>query len=32
MMKGGDGNRLLGFWEAMARQEITADPTLFDDR
>ena len=27
-----DGNRFLGFWEAMARAELRADPTLLDDR
>ena len=23
-----DGNRFIGFWEVMARQELAADPTL----
>lgn len=27
-----DGTRFLGFWEAMARAELRADPTLLDDR
>ena len=26
----GDGNGFLGFWEAMARVELAADPTLLD--
>ena len=25
-----DGNGFLGFWEAMARAELRADPTLLD--
>ena len=29
---GSDGTRFLGFWEAMARAELRADPTLLDDR
>ena len=27
-----DGDGFLGFWEAMARRELRADPTLLDDR
>jgi ribulose-5-phosphate 4-epimerase/fuculose-1-phosphate aldolase len=27
-----DGTRFAGFWEAMARAELRADPTLLDDR
>ena len=27
-----DGNRFVGFWEAMVRAELRADPTLLDDR
>ena len=27
-----DGNRFLGFWEAMARAELRADPTLLEER
>ena len=30
--RGSDGNGFLGFWEAMARAELRADPTLLDDR
>jgi len=29
---GSDGNRFVGFWEAMARAELRADPTLLEDR
>ena len=25
-----DGNGFLGFWEAMVREELRADPTLLD--
>ena len=25
-----DGNRFIGFWEVMARQELAADPTLLE--
>jgi L-ribulose-5-phosphate 4-epimerase len=28
---GGDGEGFIGFWEAMVRQELRADPTLLDD-
>jgi ribulose-5-phosphate 4-epimerase/fuculose-1-phosphate aldolase len=31
-MRGSDGNGFLGFWEAMARAELRADPSLVDDR
>ena len=27
-----DGNRFVGFWEAMARAELRADPTLLEER
>ena len=30
--RGSDGNGFLGFWEAMARAELRADPTLLEDR
>jgi len=30
-MKRSDGNGFLGFWEAMVRQELNADPTLLSD-
>jgi ribulose-5-phosphate 4-epimerase/fuculose-1-phosphate aldolase len=30
--RGSDGNGFVGFWEAMARAELRADPTLLDDR
>ena len=26
-----DGNGFIGFWEAMVRAELRADPTLLDD-
>ena len=26
----GDGNKFLGFWEAMVRVELAADPSLLD--
>jgi L-ribulose-5-phosphate 4-epimerase len=31
-MKQSDGNSFRGFWEAMVRQELNADPTLLQDR
>jgi L-ribulose-5-phosphate 4-epimerase len=31
-MRGSDGNGFLGFWEAMARAELRAEPSLVDDR
>lgn len=31
-MKQSDGNSFKGFWEAMVRQELNADPTLLQDR
>lgn len=30
-MRASDGDRFIGFWEAMVRQELAADPTLLDD-
>jgi hypothetical protein len=30
-MRASDGTRFVGFWEAMARQELLADPTLLDE-
>jgi L-ribulose-5-phosphate 4-epimerase len=29
-MRASDGTRFIGFWEAMARQELLADPTLLE--
>jgi hypothetical protein len=29
--KQNDGNGFIGFWEAMARLELRADPTLLDE-
>lgn len=29
-MQASSGDRFIGFWEAMARQELRADPSLFD--
>jgi L-ribulose-5-phosphate 4-epimerase len=29
-MRGSDGERFIGFWEAMVREELRADPTLLD--
>ena len=29
-MRASDGTRFIGFWEAMARRELVADPTLLD--
>jgi L-ribulose-5-phosphate 4-epimerase len=31
-MRKSDGNAFIGFWEAMVRQELRADPTLLADR
>jgi hypothetical protein len=31
-MKLSDGTSFKGFWEAMVRQELNADPSLLDDR
>lgn len=31
-MRGSDGNSFAGFWEAMVRQELNADPTLLADK
>jgi hypothetical protein len=31
-MRRSDGNGFLGFWEAMVRQELVADPTLLAGR
>jgi len=31
-MRGSDGNAFIGFWEAMARMELTRDPTLLAGR
>jgi L-ribulose-5-phosphate 4-epimerase len=31
-MQGSDGTRFVGFWEAMARRELAADPTLVGGR
>lgn len=31
-MSRSDGNGFIGFWEAMVRQELRADPTLLDER
>jgi hypothetical protein len=30
MMKKRDGNEIVGFWEAMVRAELTADPMLLE--
>jgi L-ribulose-5-phosphate 4-epimerase len=31
-MRQSPGDNFIGFWEAMVRQELRADPTLLDDR
>ena len=31
-MQASDGNAFHGFWEAMVRHELTADPSILDDR
>ena len=31
-MRASDGDKFVGFWEAMVRQELRDDPTLLDDR
>jgi ribulose-5-phosphate 4-epimerase/fuculose-1-phosphate aldolase len=31
-MKQSDGDRFIGFWEAMVRNELRADPTLLEQR
>jgi L-fuculose-phosphate aldolase len=30
-MKSSDGDKFHGFWEAMVRQELRADPTLLNN-
>jgi hypothetical protein len=30
-MAASDGDRFIGFWEAMVRHELRLDPTLLDD-
>ncbi len=32
LMNRSDGNGFIGFWEAMVRQELRADPTLLDEQ
>jgi hypothetical protein len=32
LMNRSDGNGFIGFWEAMVRKELRADPTLLDER
>ncbi len=32
LMNKSDGNGFIGFWEAMVRKELRADPTLLDER
>jgi ribulose-5-phosphate 4-epimerase/fuculose-1-phosphate aldolase len=32
LMNKSDGNGFIGFWEAMVRMELRADPTLLDER
>ena len=32
LMNKSDGNGFVGFWEAMVRKELRADPTLLDEQ
>ena len=31
-VQGSDGNKFFGFWEAMVRQELNADPSILEER